>query len=81
MFVTYDQNGRPSVDTKHARREYTRAVASRLDFWVVASCGDEQPVLGRDREWTLLVFNPSTMEHGRLNLKTDLVGPDVMSWD
>ena len=81
MFVTYDQNGRPSVDTKHAKREYSRAVTSRLDMWVVASNGDEQPVLGRDREWTLLVFNPSTMEHGRLNLRTDMVGPDVMSWD
>jgi hypothetical protein len=81
VFVTYDQNGRPTVDTKHARREYARALSTRLDMWVVASCGDEQPVLGRDRRWTLLVFNAQSLEHGRLDLATDLVGPDVMSWD
>ena len=81
MRVSYDEVGRASVDTKEARAEYRDAVATFEDKWVVASCGDEQPVLGRDRRWTLLVFNPSTAEHGRLDLATDMVGPDVASWD
>lgn len=55
--------------------EYAQAVAEKADRWVAACGGLETPFLHNGAEW-LYVFNPSTGEHGYLNLGTDLVTED-----
>ena len=48
--------------------EYAEAVENKLDAWVPACGGHEEPTFG-----FLYVFNPATVEHGWLDLSTDIV--------
>ena len=52
--------------------EYDLALATKADRWVAACGGHEKPFTHNGTEW-LYVWNPSTGEHGYLNLGTDIV--------
>lgn len=56
--------------------EYAQAVAENADRWVAACGGTEVPFAHNGAEW-LYVWNPSTGEHGYLNLGTDIVEKEI----
>ena len=54
---------------------YSTAMAGKLDNWVPACGGDEQPFTFNGVRW-LYVYNPAQHLHGYLNLDTDVVNTD-----
>ncbi len=55
--------------------EYAQAQAENADRWVAACGGHEEPFTHDGTEW-LYVWNPSTGDHGYLNLGTDIVSEE-----
>ena len=57
--------------------EYTEAIVNRLDKWVPACGGLEQPFKVRGRT-LLYCFNPAKHAHAYLDCDTDLI---LSSWE
>ena len=57
--------------------EYRQAIATDADQWVPACGGGEKPYRTRTSRWVLYVYNPRRMEHGYLDMRTDIVEPQL----
>jgi hypothetical protein len=57
---------------KQPTSEYRLAMADKVDEWIPACGGHEEPFTVNHTRWQYM-YNPATGEHGYLNLDTDII--------